>query len=123
MEESRILDKDSVRLLLDVGFAACSRGVVAEAKRIFDGVLAAFPDNVSARVGRAFVLVVTDQFTGAEEILNDILEQDPGNDDARGFLALSKYLQKDSDALGEQMTRFADTASSGYCLAASLLEG
>ncbi len=123
MEESRILDKDSVRLLLDVGFAACSRGVVAEAKRVFDGVLAAFPDNVSARVGRAFVLVVTDQFTGAEEILNDILEQDPGNDDARGFLALSKYLQKDSDALGEQMTRFADTTSSGYRLAASLLEG
>lgn len=122
MEESRILDKDSVRLLLDVGFAACSRGVVAEARRIFDGILSAFPDNVSARVGQAFVLVVTDQFTGAEEILNEVLDQDPANDDARGFLALSKYLQKDTEALDEQMTRFADTSSSGYRLAASLLE-
>lgn len=116
-----ILDKNEVRSLINVAFAGCSRGLVSQSREIFSKLLEVYPDNVAAKVGLGFSHVVVDDFTRGDEILAGVLEADSSNDDARGFLVLSKFLQKDTDSVDSLMGQFVDTESSGYKMAQSVI--
>ncbi len=119
---TEILEKSEVRTLIDVAFAGCSRGLVTLSRQIFSKVLDVYPDIVAAKVGLAFSHIVVDDFAHGDELLNEVLENDSANDDARGFLVLSKFLQKDSDSVDSLMLEFVDKESSGYKLARSVIE-
>ena len=119
--DEKFLNSRELQVLVDAAFAGCSRGLVANARKIFDTICEIYPDYVAASVGKAFSHIVVDDFSVAEEILGRLLEKDSSNDDARGFLALSKFLQKDQNALDEIMQQFADTSSNGYRLAQNLV--
>ena len=120
MLEQTYLEKDELQKLVDIAFAGCSKGRVPEARTVFSKILEAVPGYTPAKVGLAFTHVVVDDFPPADEMLTDLLGEDPDNDDARGFLVLSKFLQKDGDAVDALMGEFRDHDSAGYRLASSL---
>jgi lipoprotein NlpI len=117
-----IIEKSEIRMLINVAFAGCSRGYVSKAREIFSKLLEVYPDIAAAKVGLAFSYVVVDDFNRGDEILNSVLDADSSNDDARGFLVLSKFLQKNTDAVDTLMNEFVDKDSSGYKLAQSVID-
>ena len=117
-----ILEKSEIRMLINVAFAGCSKGCVTKSREIFSKILEVYPDISAAKVGLAFSHVVVDEFDRGDEILTSVLEADSSNDDARGFLVLSKFLQKNTDAVDSLMNEFVDTESSGYKLARSVID-
>ncbi|WP_274968633.1 tetratricopeptide repeat protein [Succinimonas amylolytica] len=122
MLEQNFLDKDELQKLFNIAFVGCSRGFVPEARTVFSKILEAVPDHRAARAGLAFTHIVVDDFAPADEILQGLLAEDPDDDDSRGFLVLSKFLQKDSDAVDVAMREFRSLDSAGYRLASSLSE-
>ncbi len=115
------LEKDDIKLLIDIAFEGCSKGKVADSRAVFSNLLIANPELVAAKIGQAFSHIVVDEFSEADGILEEVLAKDNANDDARGFLVLSKSLQKNTDEVDRLMTTFVDKSSSGYQLALNLV--
>jgi hypothetical protein len=77
------LESDDVRTLADIGFIALSRGLVAQAGTIFNGVVAARPDQEAGYIGHALVDLARGDVGGAIKTLRAL----PPTDAALTFLA------------------------------------
>lgn len=84
-DPGQLLDSDDMRLLVETGFTALSRGLLAEAGTIFAGIEAARPDQEAGGIGRALVCL----HRGAVEEAVRILRALPPSDAARAFLGLA----------------------------------
>lgn len=87
-----MLSERHIARLLDLGNLACQKGMVGNARIIFDGVLALKPGFAPALVGLAFSHVVVDDFDRAHEILDQVLAVNPDDADALAMLGLSHML-------------------------------
>lgn len=87
-----------LRTLMNVGFIAANRGMIAHARQIFDGICAVRPDSEEARMGKAVSLMLTGKLLEPAEILADVYKNNPKNELARAFFALVMYLSKAHEA-------------------------
>ncbi|MGN0915841.1 MAG: tetratricopeptide repeat protein [Succinivibrio sp.] len=92
-----IITKEQLGSLISIGFAASARGMVAQSRVIFNGILAAMPNQSGALTGLAFSYIVVDEFSEGDEILRKIIESDPSYYEASAVLVLSLMLQKKPD--------------------------
>jgi hypothetical protein len=76
---------EDVRTLADVGFIALSRGLNAEASRIFEAVRIFRPDREAGYIGAALVELRRGDIEAAVKLLKPL----PPSDTARAFLGLA----------------------------------
>ena len=85
-----MLSDAQISRLLDVANAACHTGNVADARVIYEGVLALKPAFAPALVGKALSHVVVDDFDEAERILKEeVLSVRPDDPEGLAVLGLS----------------------------------
>ncbi len=85
-------------LLLEGGFLR-SQGALGRSLAVFDRALAAHPDDLELRYGRAMTQVMRDEIAAAEQDLRHILMARPN--DARALNALGYTLVDQTDRTGE----------------------
>lgn len=78
--------------LLDLANLACQKGLVGEARSIFQAVLALRPGFAPALVGLAFSHVVVDDFDTALTILDRVLADNAADADALAMRGLACLL-------------------------------
>ena len=78
-----MLTDSQIARLLDIANAGCHKGMVLEARTIYDGVLALRPGHVPALIGQALSHVVIGEYDKAETLLrNGVLADHPDDPDA-----------------------------------------
>lgn len=85
--------KDDVSMLVQLGMAACMNGDVYNARQIFENLLEYEPSLRAASLGLAFSKIVTDEFSDADTILDELSE----DDDTLSLRVISLSLQRNSD--------------------------
>lgn len=86
-----VSEKQMARLL-DLANLACQKGLVGEARTIFQAVLALRPGFAPALVGLAFSHVVVDDFDTALTILDQVLADNAADADALAMRGLACLL-------------------------------
>ena len=117
-----MLNDEQISRLLDIANAGCHKGLVGEARAIYEGVLALKPGHVPALIGQALSHIVIGEFSQAEDVLRDILRSDPKDDDAKAMLGLSLFLEDKKEEAREVLESIGDSDGKASALAASLLE-
>jgi Flp pilus assembly protein TadD len=84
-EGGALFQSSDVRLLVDIGFIAQSRGLIGHAAAIFDGVLTLRPKAEAGAIGRALCDLQAGDCTAAIERLR----RAPPTDAARLFLGMA----------------------------------
>ncbi len=109
------LSKENVRLLLTIGFAACAKGKVGQARKLFQNLKIAYPEATPVIVGLAFSHIVVDDFAAGEKLLAEVIDKDE-EQDALALLAFSKALQKKEDEVREIAAKILEEHTSAYNL-------
>ena len=79
-----MLTDSQITRLLDIANAGCHKGLVLQARAIYDGVLAVRPGHVPALIGQALSHIVIGEYDEAEKLLCDgILSEHPDDADAK----------------------------------------
>ena len=118
-----MLTKEQITRLLDIAGAATHKGLTAQARRIYEGVLADRPGFVPALIGLAFNHMTVDQFGEAEDILrNQVLAKNPGDADALAYLGLCLRLEGRTDEARAVLESVPADAASARAMADRLLE-
>lgn len=116
-----LTDSQIVRLL-DIANAGCHKGLVLEARTIYNGVLADRPGHVPALIGQALSHIVIGEYAQAEEILrNQVLSDHPDDADGRAMLGLCLCLADRKDEAKNILEGLADGETGTAELARSLL--
>lgn len=111
-----------IKRLLDVANAGCHRGHVADARAIYEGVVALKPGFAPARIGQAFSHLVVDEFAEAERILGDeVLAATPDDAEARALLGLCYLLSGRGEEAEKALRTAAEDAGPGGVMARELL--
>jgi hypothetical protein len=116
-----MLNDEQISRLLDIANAGCHKGLVNEARAIYDGVLALKPGHVPALIGKALSHIVIDEFSQADEGLRAILSENPDDADAKAMLGLSLFLEGKKEEARDVLESVGEGQGSS-ALAASLLE-
>ncbi len=85
--------KEDISVLVQLGMAASMNGDVYNAKLIFENLLEYDPSMRAASLGLAFNNIVTDNFETADEILDELSEED----DTLSMRVISLSLQRNAD--------------------------
>ena len=118
-----MLSDAQISRLLDVANAACHTGNVADARVIYEGVLALKPAFAPALVGKALSHVVVDDFDEAERILKEeVLSVRPDDPEGLAVLGLSRLLARRYDEAVDVLAPLAGGEGLAAALAAGLLE-
>ena len=117
-----MLSEYQIRRLLDIANAACHKGNAADARTIYDGILALRPGFIPARIGMALSHIVVNEFDDAEALLKAVLEEHADDADAQAMLGLCYVLAGRSDEAEAVLTPVAEGQEPSAALAASLLE-
>lgn len=118
-----MLSKEHKQRLLDVANAGCSKGLVVEARAIYEGLLTLDPDMAPASIGLAMSHIVLNEFTEGEELLREkVLAADPADQEARAMLGLCLTLAGRSEAAEEVLEPLSKEGGPRAELAATLLE-
>ena len=80
-----MIESDEVRMLVDLGFLAVTRGLEKHAQSIFDGVRAVRPDEDAAYIGQALLHIQQNNLSGAVKLLRSR----PPSDGIRLFLGMA----------------------------------
>lgn len=111
-----------IKRLLDVANAGCHHGRVAEARQVYEGVLAVKPGFLPARIGQALSHVVVNEFEEAERIImDDVLKTAPDDAEARALLGLSYLLSGRGDEAAELLRAVSDVDGPAGEMARGLL--
>lgn len=79
--------------LLDVALTAAHRGLAADSRAMLEGLLAYKPGHAPALIGLAFTHVVVNDFDPAIDMLRrDVLDKNPGDQEALAILGLALKL-------------------------------
>ena len=116
-----LTDSQIVRLL-DIANAGCHKGLIKEARTIYDGVLTLRPDHVPALIGRAISHIVLDDFSNAESQLRAVLADHPDDPDATGTLGLCLFLSGRKEEARDLLTPLVGSEGNAAALASALLE-
>lgn len=116
-----VLSKDEIRLLLNIGYAACAKGQVLYSRRIFDNLLAVFPDMEAVKIGKAFSHIVVDEFDKSQAILEPLTTSENVGDEVYALLAFSYALQKREQEAKDFAGKVSSENESAYALAQSAL--
>ena len=116
-----MLEESHFVRLLDIANTACHKGMVSEARTIFDSILAIKPGHVPALIGHALSHIVVDELGKAETMLRDILASHEGDADAQAMLGFCLILMKRTDEATALLEPLKDTEGSAGKLAQSLL--
>ena len=117
-----MLEHAQIVRLLDIANAGCHRGLVREARTIYESVLVLRPGHVPARIGLALSHIVVDEFDKAEALLNAVLTERPDDAEARGLLGLCLSLSGRKDEARTVLEDMQDCEGACARLASSLLE-
>ena len=114
------LKADDVRMLVDLGYIALSRGLPDKAAAIFAGVQAARPAHEAGFIGGALVSLARGEMETAVKTLRSL----PPTDTARTFLAMALIQSGDRTAAREILLDVVRTAAGTSCaeLADQLLD-
>ncbi len=118
-----MLQDEDKSLLINLGFAACLKGEVGLARKLFAQLQDLNPPLKAARAGEALSYIVTDEFIRGEEILKSELAADPENYELKGILVLSYVLQQraaEARILAGEIPEEAENARA-FCNAALML--
>jgi tetratricopeptide (TPR) repeat protein len=74
--------------LVEIGLFAAHSGQVARARALFEGLLQAVPNRVSAKVGLHLTELVVNDFAKAEDGLREVLAGHPDHAEAKALLGL-----------------------------------
>ena len=117
-----LTDSQIVRLL-DIANAGCHKGMVMEARTIYEGILAVLPGHAPALIGRALSHIVIGEYGQAETILrSEVLSENPDDAEGRVMLGLCLFLADRKDEAEEILQPLAEEEHSSAELAKSLLE-
>lgn len=117
-----LTDSQIVRLL-DIANAACHKGLVLDARTIYDGVLAVRPGHVPALIGQALSHIVIGEYDKAEDLLRtQVLAGNPEDADAKVMLGLCLCLADRKDEARQILQELIDGQEKSADLARSLLE-
>lgn len=117
-----LTDSQIVRLL-DIANAGCHKGMVMEARTIYEGILAVLPGHAPALIGRALSHIVIGEYGQAETILrSEVLSEKPDDAEGRVMLGLCLFLADKKDEAEEILQPLAEEEHSSAELAKSLLE-
>ena len=73
-----MLSTEHKQRLLDIANAGCSKGLVVEARSIYEGLLSLDPGMAPASIGLAMSHIVLNEFDAGEELLREkVLAADP----------------------------------------------
>lgn len=100
------LETEDVRMLVDIGFIALSRGVDGHAAAIFEGVKAARPTEEAGHLGAALVHLYKGELDAAVAALRKL----PPSDAAQTFLGLALSRQGDTSEARRILGGVIDTA-------------
>ena len=117
-----MLTNQQITRLLDIGYAACHTGNTAQARTIMEGVLAARPDHVTAKIGLAYSHLTVNEFDKADELLKEVLAAHPGDPDALAYLGLNCMLAGNKQGAREALEQIPADAAAERPLVGSLLE-
>ena len=118
-----MLTDSQIARLLDIANAGCHKGMILEARTIYDGVLAVRPGHVPALIGQALSHIVIGEYEEAEKLLRDgILSEHPEDADAQAMLGLCLCLADKKDDAREVLRPLTEKDGSASELACSLLE-
>lgn len=118
-----MLTDSQIARLLDIANAGCHKGMVLEARTIYDGVLAVHPKHVPALIGQALSHIVIGEYEEAEKQLRDsVLSEHPEDADARATLGLCLCLADKKDEAREILAPLSEEQGEAAALARSLLE-
>jgi thioredoxin-like negative regulator of GroEL len=117
-----MLTNQQITRLLDIGYAACHTGNVAQARTIMEGVLADRPGHVAAKIGLAYSHLTINEFDEAEAILKEVLEDHPGDPDALAYLGLNCMLAGQKDKAREVLGQIPEDAAAARPLVGQLLD-
>lgn len=81
-----------LKVLAQIGFAACFRGFPKEAISIFEGMRAARSENEHVKTGLGIAYMNAYRLDEAIALLNEALAADPDNVTAKSFLGLTLKL-------------------------------
>ena len=117
-----LTDSQIVRLL-DIANAGCHKGMVMEARTIYEGILAVLPGHAPALIGRALSHIVIGEYGQAETILrSEVLSENPDDAEGRVMLGLCLFLADKKDEAEEILQPLAEEEHSSAELANSLVE-
>ena len=116
-----MLEELHIVRLMDIANTACHKGMVLEARTIFDSILVIKPGHVPALIGQALSHIVVNEFDKAETMLRDILANHEGDADAQAMLGFCLFLMKRTDEATALLEPLKDTDGSAGKLAQSLL--
>lgn len=118
-----MLTDSQITRLLDIANAGCHKGLVLQARAIYDGVLAVRPGHVPALIGQALSHIVIGEYDEAEKLLCDgILSEHPDDADARAVLGLCLCLADKKEEARAVLSPLAENGGQNAELARSLLE-
>lgn len=110
-----------IQRLLDIANAGCHKGLVLDARAIYESVLTAKPDFAPALIGLAFSHLVVDDFAVAECLLAQVLARNPDDKDALVTLGFCYTMAQRADKATELLEPLVDDPSSAGNLATDLL--
>ncbi|WP_346666491.1 tetratricopeptide repeat protein [uncultured Mailhella sp.] len=118
-----MLTESQITRLLDIANAGCHKGLVLQARAIYDGVLAVRPGHVPALIGQALSHIVIGEYDEAEKLLCDgVLSEHPDDADARAVLGLCLCLADKKEEARAVLSPLAENGGQNAELARSLLE-
>ena len=118
-----MLTESQITRLLDIANAGCHKGLVLQARAIYDGVLAVRPGHVPALIGQALSHIVIGEYDEAEKLLCDgVLSEHPDDADARAVLGLCLCLADKKEEARAVLSPLAENGGQDAELARSLLE-
>ncbi len=118
-----MLTDSQITRLLDIANAGCHKGLVLQARAIYDGVLAVRPGHVPALIGQALSHIVIGEYDEAEKLLCDgILSEHPDDADAKAMLGLCLCLADKKEEARAVLSPLVENGGQNAELARSLLE-
>ena len=116
-----MLEESHIVRLMDIANAACHKGMVLDARTIFDSILVIKPGHVPALIGLALSHLVVNEFSKAESMLRDILAKHGDDADAQVMLGFCLKLMKRDEEATILLEPLKDNPGSAGNLARSLL--
>ncbi|WP_294486036.1 tetratricopeptide repeat protein [uncultured Mailhella sp.] len=118
-----MLTDSQITRLLDIANAGCHKGLVLQARAIYDGVLAVRPGHVPALIGQALSHIVIGEYDEAEKLLCDgVLSEHPDDADAKAMLGLCLCLADKKEEARAVLSPLVENGGQNAELARSLLE-
>ncbi|MDR2385990.1 MAG: tetratricopeptide repeat protein [Deltaproteobacteria bacterium] len=109
--------------LVEIGLFGAHSGQMTGALSLFQGLLQASPELIPAKLGMAFIDLVTNQFDRAETTIREVLTKKPDHPEALALLGLNLALSGRQDEAEPILVEVAKGTGASAELARFLLTG